>query len=73
MGTCPGDYGTSQKEEVVFKPTKLAKQYKLEKEVAEFFFTSFPYITRLYPVSTHKAAMSNIIRKNSKETKLRYY
>ena len=35
-------------EGVMFKPTKLAKQSRPEKEIADLFFTSFPHNTRLY-------------------------
>ena len=57
-------------EGVVFKPTKLAKQSKPERELAEFFFTSFPHNTRLCPVSTlhaYEAATSGIWKDNTEE------
>ena len=58
-------------EGVVFKPTKLAKQSKPEKEITEFFFTSFPHNSRLCPVATLRAyeAATNNKRKANKETK----
>ena len=62
-------------EGVVFMPTKLAKQSRPDKEVAEFFFTNFPYNTRLCPVITpwaYEVATSNI-RGGSNVTKLNYF
>ena len=55
-------------EGVVFKPTKLAKQSKPEKEIAEIFFPSFPHNTKLCPVHTLRAyepATKNIRNTNN--------
>ena len=53
-------------------PTKLAKQSRPEKEIAELFFTSFPHNTRLCPVNKLRAyeAATESIRKDNKEKKL---
>ena len=59
-------------EGVVFKPTKLAKQSRPEKEIADIFFPSFPHNSNLCPVHTLRAyeVATENIRNANKESKL---
>ena len=59
-------------EGVVLKPTKLAKQSRPEKEIADIFFPIFPHNLRLCPVHTLRAyeAATKSIRNANKESKL---
>ena len=49
------DYRKYSPEGVTFQPTKLAKQSKQSKVLAEFFFSSFPGNKLLCPVTTLRA------------------
>ena len=59
-------------EGVVFRPTKLAKQSRPEKEIAEIFFPSFPHNPILCPVHTLRAyeAATETLSKDNKESRL---